>query len=61
MQLSPRFQMYIDACFEYRWRLVASNGRVICVSSESYKNSEDCRHAIELVKLEAPPAEVLTP
>lgn len=34
----------------WRWRLVASNGRVIADSSEGYADKDDCRHGIELVK-----------
>jgi uncharacterized protein YegP (UPF0339 family) len=61
MPRSPHFQMYIDANFEYRWRLVASDGRVLSKSCAAYKNSDECRQSIELVKIEAPPAAVLTP
>ena len=32
---------------EWRWRVVASNGRVIGSSSESYVNKEDCIYNIK--------------
>jgi uncharacterized protein YegP (UPF0339 family) len=58
---TPYFQMYIDANFEYRWRFVASNGRIICASCEAYKNSAECQQSIELVQRDTPPAAVFTP
>lgn len=34
---------------QWRWRLVAGNGRTVA-SGESYVHLEDCLHAIELLK-----------
>jgi uncharacterized protein YegP (UPF0339 family) len=34
----------------WRWRLVASNGRIISVSSEAYVAEADCDRSIELNK-----------
>ncbi len=47
--------MYFDLYQEqsskfWRWRLVASNGKIIADSAESYWNKSDCLHAINLVK-----------
>jgi uncharacterized protein YegP (UPF0339 family) len=39
-----------DAKGEWRWRLKASNGKIIADSGEGYKNEADCIAAIELVK-----------
>ena len=39
-----------DAKGEWRWRLKASNGKIIADSGEGYKNEADCITAIELVK-----------
>jgi uncharacterized protein YegP (UPF0339 family) len=55
------FKIYRDSQLEYRWRFTAKNGRIIAVSSESYKNKTDCEHAIALVKRDAPSAPVLQP
>jgi uncharacterized protein YegP (UPF0339 family) len=41
---------YKDAKGDWRWRLVASGGRTIADSAEGYKNKEDCKHDIDLVK-----------
>jgi uncharacterized protein YegP (UPF0339 family) len=30
-------KIYIDAKGEFRWRLVAFNGRILCVSGEGFK------------------------
>lgn len=35
---------------EFRWRLIAINGKIIAVSGESYKRKADCLAAIELVR-----------
>lgn len=35
---------------QWRWRLRASNGKIIAVSSESYVRREDCIRSIELVR-----------
>ncbi|MCA1815676.1 MAG: DUF1508 domain-containing protein [Acidobacteria bacterium] len=44
------FSVYKDAAGEWRWRLDATNGRVVADSGEGYAHKQDCLHAIELVK-----------
>jgi uncharacterized protein YegP (UPF0339 family) len=44
------FHVYLDAGGEWRWRLVAGNGREIAASGEGYRDKQDCLHGIELVK-----------
>jgi uncharacterized protein YegP (UPF0339 family) len=44
------FQVFKDAKGEWRWRLVAANGRRIAGSGEGYKSKSACIAAIELVK-----------
>lgn len=34
--------IFKDADGEWRWRRVASNGRIVGASTESYKNKQDC-------------------
>jgi uncharacterized protein YegP (UPF0339 family) len=53
-----KFVVYKDARGEYRWRLVAANGRNLADSGEGYRNKEDCLAAIRLVKEGAPKAPV---
>ncbi|WP_077474658.1 MULTISPECIES: YegP family protein [Rodentibacter] len=45
-----KFEIYVDSCGEWRWRLKARNGQTIAISGEGYKNYSDCAHAIDLVK-----------
>lgn len=47
------YQLYKDANQQWRWRFVASNGRIIAVSSESYYNKSDCLNGIALMKASA--------
>jgi uncharacterized protein YegP (UPF0339 family) len=44
------FRVCKDAGGEWRWRLVAGNGRIIATSGEGYQHRQDCLHGIELVK-----------
>lgn len=45
-----RFEIYKDAAGEYRWRLVAANGRKVADSGEGYHNLADCRAGVTRVK-----------
>ena len=45
-----KFEQYRDANNQYRWRLIAANGRIIANSGEGYHNSTDCDRAVALVK-----------
>lgn len=44
------FSLYVDTNRQWRWRLVAGNGRIIANAGEGYYNREDCLSAIALVK-----------
>lgn len=44
------YQIYKDVQGQYRWRLVAANGRNIANSGEGYYNKADCQNGINLVK-----------
>ena len=45
-----RYLIYKDTARQWRWRLTASNNRIIADSGESYHNKADCLHGINLVK-----------
>ncbi|HVL69293.1 MAG TPA: DUF1508 domain-containing protein [Vicinamibacterales bacterium] len=47
------YQLYKDSAGQYRWRLVAANGKTIADSGEGYYNKSDCLAAINLVKSSA--------
>lgn len=44
------YRIYTDANQQWRWTLVAANGKYIANSGEGYHNKNDCLHAIALVK-----------
>lgn len=44
-----RVEFYQDDAGEFRFRIVAKNNKILAVSSEGYKNSEDCFKAFELI------------
>ncbi len=52
------FELYKDNANEFRWRFVATNGRIIATSSEGYKAKSDCQNGIDLIKREGPSAKV---
>ena len=43
---------------DFRWRLRANNGEIIADSGEGYNDRDDCEHGIDLVKSQAPSAQV---
>ncbi|MDF1659665.1 MAG: DUF1508 domain-containing protein [Verrucomicrobiales bacterium] len=43
-------KVYLDLNGEYRWRIKAPNGKILCVSSESYHNRIDCEKALRMIK-----------
>lgn len=43
-----KLELYKDKRHEWRWRVRSSNGRVIGVSSEGYKNKTDCFAGVKL-------------
>jgi len=45
-----KFQIYQDSKSEWRWRLVAANGKKIADSAEGYKNKAHCRRMVNVVK-----------
>ncbi len=42
--------IYKDTATLYRWRFVATNGRIIADSAESYHAKSDCLHGIQIMK-----------
>ncbi len=52
------FEVYQDKAKEYRWRLRATNTKVLATSSEGYKEKSSCLAAIESIKRDVPNAPV---
>ena len=48
-----KFVLYRDQAKEFRWRLVAGNGRIVADSGEGYKNKTDCVAMIDAFKKDA--------
>lgn len=44
------FRIYRDEKQEWRWRLIASNGRIVAVSGEGYKTRAGLNKGIAAVK-----------
>lgn len=55
---TPHFELYEDRASEYRWRLIASNGRIVADSGEGYSSKSNARRAIENVQSDAGSADV---
>lgn len=45
----PRFVVYRDTAGDWRWRLVAANGRTVADSGEGYASRRGARQAITTV------------
>jgi uncharacterized protein YegP (UPF0339 family) len=56
-----RFEVYEDEAREFRWRLVAPNGRTVADSGEAYARKADAIRAAENVAMHAPIAAIETP
>ena len=52
------FEIYADAKGEFRFRLVASNGRIVAEGGEGYKRYQKCERDIERIKEQIDTAEV---
>ena len=40
--MNDKWTLYNDKKNEWRWKRVASNGRIVGASTEGYKNRSDC-------------------
>lgn len=55
---TPHFELYEDKSSEWRWRMVASNGRIVADSGEGYSSKSGARKAISNVQSNAGSADV---
>jgi len=46
------FRVFRDNAGEWRWRLVAANGRIVADSGEGYTRRRDVERAIRRIKVE---------
>jgi uncharacterized protein YegP (UPF0339 family) len=56
--MMAKFVVYRDAKMEWRWRLVARNGRTIADSAEGYKRRSGAIYSVERARDAAAKAEV---
>lgn len=54
------FEVYQDKRLEWRWRMVASNGRIIADSGEGYVSKPNVLRAVKQVIKSTPKAEIKT-
>lgn len=57
--MSAKFEIYKDKKGEFRWQLIASNGKMIANGGEGYTSKAGCVNGIESVKKNAPDAEII--
>ena len=55
---SPKFEVYKDKAGEFRFRLKARNGEIIC-HGEGYKAKASCLNGIDSIRRNAPDAPVV--
>ncbi len=55
---NPKWEIYTDKAGEFRFRLKARNGQIIC-AGEGYKQMSGCKNGIESIIKNAPDAEVV--
>lgn len=58
MKRKTRFEIFRGAMSDWYFRLVASNGQIIC-QSEGYTTKQNCKRGIEAVRKAAGKAEVV--
>ena len=54
-----KFEVYVDAAGEFRWRLWSNNHQIIATPGEGYKNKQDCLDIIDRIKQGAAYAQVV--
>lgn len=59
MPAQPTFELYQDTIGEWRWRLVASNGKIIADSGGGYASKQGAKRGIKSVRNNAPTAEIV--
>lgn len=56
--MAYNFHTYQDRASEWRWQLVAENGKVVADSGEGYSSLQAVRAAAQRIKDEAPKATI---
>lgn len=45
-----RYEMYKDSAGDFRWRFIASNGRIVADSAEGYTTKAKCKAGIRIMQ-----------
>jgi uncharacterized protein YegP (UPF0339 family) len=48
-----KFEIYQDSAKEYRWRLKATNDKILATSGQGYKAKADCKNGVERIQKDA--------
>lgn len=56
-----KFEFYQDKKKEWRWRLVARNGKTVADSGEGYEKIGACKRAVASIMKRIPTAKVVEP
>ena len=56
--MAAKFELYKDSAGEFRWILVASNGKTLAIGGEGYTSKESAKTGIQSVKKNAPAAKI---
>ncbi len=56
----PKFRIYKDRKGDWRWSLVAANGKIIADSAEGYVSKRNATRAVEIAVDIAEDAEIIT-
>ncbi|HKP90627.1 MAG TPA: YegP family protein [Thermoleophilaceae bacterium] len=57
----PRYETYKDSGGNYRWRLIAPNGRKVASSGESFSSQTAAKRAVQTAKRHASKAKLPKP
>lgn len=59
--MSARLDIYRDTTGDWRWRVLAANGRVVADSAEGYRRRGAALRGFEITRSALPPAPAIKP
>lgn len=58
-QKCPKWEIYLDAKGEYRFRLKASNGNIVCITNDGYLSKPACKNGMQAIAKAAANADIV--
>lgn len=58
-QKCPKWEIYLDAKGEYRFRLKASNGNIVCITNDGYLSKPACKNGMQAIAKAAANSEIV--